>query len=76
MCNPENMRVIELNPGTNSMPYQLPANTIYVLNSGTYINTGTRNLMGNCLAIIGKENPNIVTSININSTTDGNIYGN
>jgi len=54
-CQPT--KVVYVQPyavsGLNSMPAPA-ANTVYVLNSGTYIFSAARGLAGNCISIIGK----------------------
>ena len=53
--------------GINSLPQLLAANTIYVLNSGTYITSGQIYYNGNCSAVIGKSTTKIYSSVALES---------
>ncbi|MCX6823315.1 MAG: right-handed parallel beta-helix repeat-containing protein [candidate division SR1 bacterium] len=52
-CITGNLTVTGISPGTDTLPSTLTDNTIYVLESGTYIANDTKN-MGTCTAIVGK----------------------
>ncbi|MFZ2151185.1 MAG: right-handed parallel beta-helix repeat-containing protein, partial [Candidatus Absconditicoccaceae bacterium] len=53
--------------GVNSLIQTLTANTIYVLNSGTYITSGQISYGGSCIAVIGKGTTKMYSSIALNS---------
>ncbi|HCY21091.1 TPA: hypothetical protein DIC40_04535 [Patescibacteria group bacterium] len=54
LCNTENIRVITISPGTGTLPNQLSSHTIYLLEPGNYITTGTINTE-KCNAIVTKN---------------------
>jgi hypothetical protein len=47
------MTINYINPGTNMIPDTLASNTIYVLNSGEYIETNYSTIHS-CAAVIGR----------------------
>ena len=64
-CITWNLTVTGISPGTDTLPETLSDNTIYVLESWTYITTATRN-MWNCTAIVGKG----TVTVQANYSTD------
>jgi len=57
-CRPSNATgVVYLNPGTRNA-FTVPANTIYVLSSGNYIQNGAIT-MSTCSALVGSGNVTI-----------------
>jgi hypothetical protein len=52
-CDTWNMTIIGISPGTDTLPSTLADNTIYVLESWTYVTTTGRDLW-TCMAVIGK----------------------
>jgi len=56
------MNVTYLTGGTGKIPYNMPPQTIYVLASGNYIQTGTI-YMNTCTAIVGTGLGNSNTSL-------------
>ncbi|MCX6824161.1 MAG: right-handed parallel beta-helix repeat-containing protein [candidate division SR1 bacterium] len=65
-CPIASMVVSGVSPGTNTIPATLANYTIYVLESGTYLTTGTTTLV-TCSAIIGKGNVIIQGSFSTNT---------
>ena len=63
-----NMIVTGMVAGTNKIPDNLSDNTIYVLGTGVYVETGTTN-MGNCTAIVGSG----TVTISSNYVTDARL---
>jgi len=69
------MDVKFLNPGTNVIPNTLSSNTIYVLNSGSYIYNYTNSdaiSMADCTAILGSGDVTLYTQ----NAKDNMIYAN
>jgi hypothetical protein len=57
------MSVIYLEPGNGTIPRYPSADTIYVLESGTYISNNIIELSGSCTALVGSESGvNLFTS--------------
>ncbi|AHB41335.1 parallel beta-helix repeat-containing protein [candidate division SR1 bacterium RAAC1_SR1_1] len=61
LCNTENIRVITISPGTGTLPNQLSSHTIYLLEPGNYITTGTINTE-KCNAIVTKNGTGVFYS--------------
>ncbi|MBP7061904.1 hypothetical protein KA037_01645 [Patescibacteria group bacterium] len=55
ICDPNTMNVVYINSGTNNVPDTLLGNTIYVLEAGPHIKTGTVTMPDDCTAIIGQK---------------------
>ncbi|NUJ97716.1 hypothetical protein HGA92_02915 [Candidatus Gracilibacteria bacterium] len=55
-CSPDTMNVINILPGTNTIPNTLNENTIYKLINGNYITTNPIEIGGDCVGLIGEEN--------------------
>ncbi|MCX6824833.1 MAG: right-handed parallel beta-helix repeat-containing protein, partial [candidate division SR1 bacterium] len=62
LCNPNIMTVTYVNSGINTLAAVPAANTIYVLNGGTYVSTTNVAPGGNCIAIIGRKRSTLTHS--------------
>ena len=66
-CDSQNMNIVELTPGTNVIPTNLTANTVYLLEDGDYINWGIT--FATCSGIIWKwDNVSIFSPNQISQT--------
>lgn len=54
-CDYKNMNVVQLNPGTDTIPQNLTENTIYSLSAGNYI-VSSKRIMNDCTALIAQKN--------------------
>ena len=74
-CLDQGITVLPVAPGTSNIPLNAGPNTIYVLSSGTYIQTGSI-LINKCTAIVGTTGTSILyTSTGLDDTYYGNMIG-
>jgi prepilin-type N-terminal cleavage/methylation domain-containing protein len=69
-CDYENMNIVSLSPGTDTIPSSLIENTIYSLSPWDYIVSWKR-IMNNCTALIWDKNNPVNLYSNIEITSEG-----